>query len=497
MTDTPYQQLESRFQRLMALGDAEAMLQWDWAAMMPCGAAEARSEQLAALKAVGHGILISPEIEELLEAAENDGGLDLWQAADLRKMKHMRLHASALTEELVTALSKASSACETVWRTARPEADFAAVRPSLEALLKLVREAAAAKAERLALSPYDALLDQYDPSARAADIDAEFSDLEGFLPDFLQEVLSRQKQSPAAMLPRGPFPVKQQRRLSMRLMTALGFDFNHGRLDVSLHPFCGGSPDDVRITTRYDKNDFTSSIMGVLHETGHALYEMGLPKEQRGRPVRRALGMSIHESQSLLIEMQVCRSRDFLSFAAPLFAEAFNGEGPAWEADNLFGLYTKVEPGFIRVVADEVTYPSHVIIRYRLERAMIAGDLQVADLPAAWNEGMKRMLGLTPPDDREGCLQDIHWFGGDWGYFPTYTLGAMAAAQLFEAAKNSDKGIVEGIRQGDFTPLLAWLRENVHSKGSLLTSRDLMTKATGRPLNPDAFKRHLRQRYSA
>jgi carboxypeptidase Taq len=205
--------------------------------------------------------------------------------------------------------------------------------------------------------------------------------------------------------------------------------------------------------------------------------------------------MMLHESQSLLIEMQVCRSRAFLAFATPLLREEFGGDGAAWQADNLYRHYTRVEPGCVRVEADEVTYPAHVILRYDLERAMIAGDLQVADLPRAWNDGMRRLLGVTPPDDRLGCLQDIHWYDGAWGYFPTYTLGAMAAAQIFQAAVAADPAILDGIARGEFVPLVTWLRTNVHGKGSLLSARELLTEATGRPLDTEAFKTHLRQRY--
>lgn len=494
MSESPYRKLEDRFRRLAALRDAEAILHWDWSAMMPSGAAVGRSGQLAELKAVQHGLLASPETADLLAAAAGEN-LDGWRKANLREMKRRWVHASALSETLVAALSRAASACETVWRASRPAGDFAAVAPSLEALLALVREAAAAKGEKLRMSHYDALLDAYEPFARAQEIDAEFSSLKAFLPDFLAQVLERQAQKPEPLRPQGPFPADRQRRLCARLMKALGFDFDHGRLDVSLHPFCGGAADDVRITTRYDVDDFTSGVMGALHETGHALYEMGLPKEWRGQPVGDALGMAVHESQSLLIEMQVCRGADFLSFAAPLMAEALGGDGPAWTAENLTGLYAHVAPGFIRVDADEVTYPLHVILRYELEKAMIAGELEVSGLPAAWNDGMKRLLGLTPPSDREGCLQDIHWFGGDFGYFPTYTLGAMAAAQLFEAARESGAAIGDGIRRGDFAPLRAWLGANVHCKGSMPTSKELMIQATGRELDPEAFQRHLKARY--
>jgi carboxypeptidase Taq len=278
-------------------------------------------------------------------------------------------------------------------------------------------------------------------------------------------------------------------------MAAVGFDFTHGRLDTSLHPFCGGVPDEVRITTRYDEADFAKALMGVLHETGHALYERGLPGDWRAQPVGAARGMAVHESQSLLIEMQACRSAEFAAYLAPLAREAFAGKGPAWTADNLLRLNNRVSPGFIRVDADEVTYPAHIILRYRLEKNIIAGDLPLADLPGAWNEGMQALLGITPPDDRHGCLQDIHWFDGAWGYFPTYTLGAIAAAQLFAAATAAIPEIPAAIGRGDFAPLIGWLRQNVHAWGSFHSTDALLEQATGRPLDPKAFEAHLTARY--
>ncbi|MEQ8192863.1 MAG: carboxypeptidase M32 [Rhodospirillales bacterium] len=491
----PYQKLEERYRRLKALSEAEAVLHWDMSTMMPRGGAAARAEQLAELKAVQHTILTAPETADLLDAAEGLTGLDPWQRANLREMRRHWAHSSALPEALVVARSKAESACETVWRTARPNADFALILPHVEKLLEIVKEVAAIKAGKLGLGLYDALLDKYEPGAGSAEIDREFEILEAFLPDFLPRVLEHQAKQEPVVLPTGPFPEKKQQALGVKFMEALGFDFDHGRLDISLHPFCGGTPDDVRITTRYDEEDFTSSLMGVLHETGHALYERGLPKDWRSQPVGDPRGMSMHESQSLLVEMQVCRSRPFLEYATPIITEAFGGTGKAWTVDNLYRLYTRVTPDFIRVDADEVTYPAHVILRYRLEKAMIEGDLPIRDLPGAWNDAMKRLLGITPPTDREGCLQDIHWYDGAWGYFPTYTLGAMTAAQLFQAAQQADGGIVPGIRTGNFGPLMTWLRRNVHEKGSSLSTREILVQSTGKPLDAEVFKNHLEQRY--
>ncbi|MEO5372964.1 MAG: carboxypeptidase M32 [Alphaproteobacteria bacterium] len=490
-----YAKLEDRFARLEKLGEAIGFLDWDSQTMMPPGGAASRAEQMATLKSIHHDLMTAPEVGEWLGLAMAEGMSDgdPWRRANLREMHRQWVSATAVPADLVEALSRAESACEMTWREARSRSDFSVVAPRLAELLGLVRQVARARGERLGCSPYEALLDQFEPDGRCARIDAVFADLESFLPPFLAAVLERQGNPPP--VPVGPFPVARQRELGVRLMTALGFDFDHGRLDVSHHPFCGGSRDDVRITTRYDEADFTSSLMGVLHETGHALYELGLPAAWRHQPVGRARGMSLHESQSLLIEMQACRSRAFITFAAPLMRAAFAADGEAWETDALHRHYTRVKPDFIRVDADEVTYPAHVILRYRLEQALVAGTMEVRDLPDAWGQGMRTLLGLTPPDDRLGCLQDIHWYAGAFGYFPTYTLGAMTAAQLFDAACRADPDVMPGLERGDFTPLLGWLRPHVHGMGSLLSTDDLLTQATGRPLDASVFKDHLRRRY--
>ncbi len=496
MSATAYETLETRFRRMALLSEAAGVLHWDAAAIMPEGGAEARGEQLAELKAVVHGLMTAPDMGDLIADAEATGSdLDPWQSANLREIHHQWIKSTALPEDLVVALSRASTTCETVWRTARADNDYAAIKPYMQEVLDLTREAGQAKAEATGLSLYDALLDDYEPGGRSADIDAVFGELQAFLPGFLGEVLEAQARRPALLMPEGPFPIETQKALGEQFMAALGFDFDHGRLDVSLHPFCGGIPEDVRITTRYDEEDFTSSLMGVLHETGHALYERGLPDRWRRQPVGEALGMSIHESQSLLVEMQVCRSKAFLEWAAPIMREAFGGSGPAWETDNLYRLYTRVEPGFIRVDADEVTYPAHVILRYQLERALLEGDMSLDDLPTAWNDGMEELLGIRPPTDTLGCMQDLHWYDGAWGYFPTYTLGAMSAAQIYRAAREDDPAIQDGIGKGDFEPLMAWLGEHVHGKARLLHAPELLTQATGRPLDAKVFEDHLRQRY--
>ena len=496
MENQSYRQLEQRFRRLYALRGAERVLDWDGATLMPEGGAEARSEQLAALGVLGHELLTDNLTGDLLDAAEAelaDG--EAWRRANLREMRREWRHATALDAEFVETLGKACRRCEMVWREARPKSDFALVQPALQEVLTLTREAAARKAEVFGCSPYDALLDLYEPGLTWDRIDAIFAGVETFLPGLLGEVLERQAAAPAAIQPEGPFPVEAQTALARQAMQQVGFDFRHGRLDTSLHPFCGGVPEDVRITTRYDEQDFLSSLSGVLHETGHALYERGLPEQWRLQPVGLARGMMLHESQSLLIEMQACRSPQFVAFLAPLAREAFGGAGPAWEPDNLLRVIGRVKPDFIRVDADEVTYPAHILLRTRLEQALLTGDLPLDELPGAWNEGMESLLGIAPPEDRIGCLQDIHWFDGAFGYFPTYTLGAMAAAQLFAAARQAVPEIPGCLSRGDFAPLLGWLRENVHGLGSSLGGEEIIRRATGKTLDPAVFEAHLRARY--
>lgn len=489
-----YQQLTKRFGRMLTLQSIEDVLHWDTATMMPEGAAPARGEQLALLRVVQHEISSAPDMEALLGAAAGEQLAD-WERANLREMRRHWIHAACVPVELVEALSRARSRCEARWRSARPAANFAAVAPLLEEVVRLTREVASARAERLGTSRYEAMLDEHEPGLRCADIDRLFDDIATWLPALLGEALERQRRRGEPLPLEGPFPVALQRELGLRFMRLVGFDPERGRLDVSAHPFCGGTPDDVRITTRYDESDFASGLMAVLHETGHALYQLNLPAAWRHQPVGAPRGMGTHESQSLLVEMQACRSREFLEYAAPIIRDTFGRQGPAWDADNLYARYIRVAPGCIRVDADEVTYPAHVIMRYRLERAMLEGELEVVDLPHAWNEGMGTLLGVTPPDDRLGCLQDIHWYDGAFGYFPSYTLGAITAAQLFQSAIAEDAGILPGLSHGDFSALRGWLVERVHQHGSRFTTPELVEQATGSALDIAHYKAHLQARY--
>ncbi len=495
---TAYDKLTARFTRIATLGEASAVLGWDAATMMPPGGGPARGDQLAVLAGLSHGLLSKPEVGDELSAAEaEDLGGDDWRAANLRLMRKAYIRATAMPRDLVEAQARANSACEKVWREAHRKSDFAAVLPYLQEVVRLVREAAAALAAALNLSPYDALMDGFQHGLRAVEVANVFAGYETFLRDALPEAEERQARQPAAVPPKGPFPIAAQEALCRRVSERLGLDYSHARLDRSAHPFSGGSHTDVRITTRYDQADFTQAVLAVMHETGHALYERGLPADYDRQPVGEAAGMAVHESQSLIVEMQACRSDAFLSWLGPELHKAFGGDAAAYEVSNLARMWRRISRGFIRVDADEMTYPAHVILRFHLEQALVGGELNAADLPAAWNDGFQSLLGITPPDDARGCLQDIHWYDGAFGYFPSYTLGAMAAAQLMAAARRAVPGIDPGLARGDLSLLLGWLRRNVHGVGSRLTFNELLQGATGKPLDPADFRAHLTTRYLA
>jgi carboxypeptidase Taq len=369
------------------------------------------------------------------------------------------------------------------------------VAAPLAEVVYLVREAAAAWGPALGLSPYDALMDGYQPGIGVADVTPVFARYEAFLAGALPRAEALQAAAGAPLPLPGPFPADTQEALCHRLSQRAGLEFTHARLDRSTHPFCGGTPTDIRITTRYDESDCAQAIMGVLHETGHALYERGLPAAYARQPVGEAAGMGAHESQSLIMEMQSCRSDAYLGWLGPQLLATFGGDPAPYAPANLAKLWRRVKRGMIRVDADEMTYPAHVILRFRLEQALVSGDLAVADLPGAWNDGLTALLGITPNTDAEGCLQDIHWYDGAFGYFPSYTLGAMAAAQLMAAARRAEPGVDVTLAEGDHAPLLGWLRTHVHAQGSRLGFNDLLRQATGKPLDPADFEAHLAARY--
>lgn len=487
---TRYNALAARFREIALLEDASNLLHWDATTQMPDASAHARGEQMATLSTLRHRLLCEPALAEWLDEAEASIQLlNDWQQANLREMRRIWLHATCLDAALVEELSRLTLESEHVWFEARAANDFARMRPLLERILTLTRESAVARGQALGCSAYEGLLDQYDPGLRCETIDRCFDALAARLPITIAKALETQNGQASCNL---SAPLAQQEALSRRILEAMHFDFSAGRLDTSPHPFCGGAKGDIRITTRYNEADFTEGLFGVLHESGHALYERQLPADWRYQPVGDARGMSFHESQSLFVEMQLAQSKPFMAFLAPHLSKAF---GHHFDSETLYRSVTRVERGLIRVTADEVTYPAHIILRYQLEKAMLSGDLQVGDLPHAWAEGMRTLLGIVPDTDKDGCLQDIHWPGGAFGYFPTYTLGALIAAQLMETVRGALPDLDAQIEQGEFAPLQAWLGTHIHAQGSRYGTEELLQRTTGKPLGIEAYSRYIERKY--
>jgi carboxypeptidase Taq len=495
MSASPYKQLEQEFRRLHAFRGALALLRWDAAVMMPRGSADVRGEQLAALETEHHALLTSPRVSRLLDRAQaNTQGLEDWQLANLREMRRQRDHAIATPVTLISRLAKATSRAESQWLEARQQGKFELFAPHLEEVVRLVRDKAALLGQALNLAPYDALVDEFTPGVTTAEIDAMFKALSRRLPALIREVIALQEKQPIQPLS-GKFTASKQRALTVEIMKAMGFPFDRGRLDESQHPFTEGVPGDIRITTRFDSTDVFSGILGALHETGNAMYDLGLPQEWRDQPVGRDRGMALEESQSLLMEMVICRSRPFVRYLKPLLEKHFGVSGPEWSEENLYAHLTRVKRGPIRVDADELTYTLHIQLRYELENQLLSGELAVRNLRDAWNAGMEQRLSVKPQNDLEGVLQDVHWAVGSFGYFPSYALGAVMAAQFYEAMRFAVPDVEAQIARGEFSGLMGWLRDHVHSQGARVSAQDLLKNATGKPLSAAPALRYLEGKY--
>ena len=492
-TTTAYDELRQRHQRIHRLSHLQSIAAWDQSSMMPPKGNEARSLALAEIGGLLHQMATDSALKDLLARAEQEN-LDAVQRADLREMKRAWRAANALPQSLVEAKTLANARCEHAWRTQRPANDWPGFLENLREVVRLQREEARLLAEESGLSKYDALMDQYEPGMRAAEVDRVFGDLRQWLPGLIQQVQAKQA-GESVLQPQGPFPTAAQRALGHDAMALMGFDFEAGRLDESAHPFCGGVPEDVRLTTRYREDSFLPALTGTIHETGHARYEQMLPRHWLGLPIGRARSMGIHESQSLSFEMQLGSHPGFAKLLSPLIVKHL-GEQPAFAPDNINRLMTRVERGFIRVDADEVTYPAHVILRYEIERPLIEGQIECEDIPALWDQKMMELLGLdTRGNYRNGCMQDVHWSCGLYGYFPCYTLGAMYAAQWFATMRRTIPQLDAKIAAGELAPIFAWLEANVWSQGSRWETPELVQRASGEALNPAHFKAHLQSRY--
>ena len=495
MSHPAYDELAATWQRLHHFGHLQAIASWDRMALMPTSGNTARANAMAEMDGLLHGIRTDPKLVMMLERTQNET-LDDFQRANVREIRRDWRTANALPAALVQAQSMANSRCEHAWRTQRPANDWKGFLENFREVLKLSREQAKFLADRTGLSPHDALMDNYEPGMTGETVDKLFGDLQTWLPDLVRQVRNKQA-GETVHVPVGPFSRSAQYAIGLEAMKLLGFDFEAGRLDESAHPFCGGVPEDTRLTTRYREDSFVGSLWGTIHETGHGRYEQSLPRDWLGQPVGWARSAGIHESQSLSFEMQIGLSRPFVGLLPPRLAAHF-GNQPAFEPDNLFRWLTRVQPSFIRVEADELTYPLHIILRYRIERDLIEGRVEAGDIPALWDEAMAKLLDVdTRGNFTNGCMQDVHWGEGLFGYFPSYTLGAMYAAQWFAAIRAETPDLDTRMAAGDLAPAFDWLRANIWQQGSRWTTAELVTRATGGPLDAAHYRRHLEARYLA
>ncbi len=493
LTTPAYTELTTLNTQLHNLRHLASIAGWDRAANMPPKGQDARAAAMAELAGLMHRLRTDPKLRDQIDRAGQEN-LDPVQRANLREIQREWRQANALPESLVQRSEMATSRCEHAWRTQRGNHDWAGFVENFRAVLAVGREEAALLSAQSGLSKYDAMMDRFEPGMTSATVSRVFGDVRQWLPDLIQKVRDKQVTQPL-IEPRGPFPVAAQRALCDQVMRLLGFDFEAGRLDVSTHPFCGGVPEDVRMTTRFRDDDFLGSLMGTVHETGHGRYEQNLPRDWLGQPVAEARSMALHESQSLSFEMQLGSHPGFVRQLAPLVSQAF-GDQPAFAANNLHRLMTRVKPGLIRVDADEVTYPAHIILRYEIERPLIEGEIEPEDIPALWDAKMAELLGIdTRGNFKDGPLQDVHWPEALFGYFPCYSLGAMFAAQWFAAMRRAMPDLDAQIDAGNFGPVFNWLRDNIWSQGSRWTTDELALRASGETLNPAHFKAHLERRY--
>lgn len=481
------------------LAQASALLSWDQVTHMPPGGAEARGRQMATLARLQHARWTDPELDELVTDLERTGvdGAPLSgdAAALVRETRRLIDRARRLPADLVAAISRQRVRGRQVWGRARAADDFGAFAPELRAMLGLAREQAAALAPDR--PPYDALHDLYERGSTAERVAAVFDPLR----DEIRELLAAIRASgvrPDAGILRRAYPEAAQEAFAVATVEAMGYDFARGRLDRTAHPFAIRVGDgDVRITTRYQGGFLPSALFGTIHEAGHAMYEQNLPAEHADTPLGSSVSLGIHESQSRLWENLVGRSPAFWAGAYPRLQATFPGVLDDVALDAFVAAVNDVRPSLIRVEADEVTYHLHVMLRFDLERALIDGSLAVDDLPEAWRAGSRELLGIEPPSDRDGCLQDVHWSQGMFGYFPTYSLGTLASVQLWEAMRRDLGDLDALVREGRFTPLRSWLVEHVHRHGTRYEPEELLRRATGSPLSAEPYLRYVRAKYGA
>ncbi len=486
------EQFVSRVRDLYRYDAIQGHLGWDQETKMPPKGAGARGEILAWIATQSHNLLTDPKLGELISTLE-ENDCDSWLTANVKEMRRKFDEASKLPAEFVSEFTKTRSQALVAWKEARENNDFDNFAPYLEKLIQMTNQ----KIEYLGCdtTPYDVLLDEYEIGMKVEDYDPLFSGLKQRLVPLLHSIMKSETVVPT--LPEGiRFSADEQEEFCLKVSRRMGFDFDAGRMDRSTHPFCAGLwPSDTRITTRFDEADPFSCLYAVMHESGHGLYEQGLPSEHSYTPVGRAVSLGVHESQSRFWENQIGRTSAFWKVVLPWFKEHFP-ECPDWDEEQLDLVANEVKPDFIRVEADEITYNLHIMLRYEIEKKIFNEGLPVHKIPETWNLMFEEWFGIKPPNDTLGCLQDIHWSMGAFGYFPTYTLGNLYAAQLLDAMSKDLGDINQIIESGKWDSMLEWLREKVHSQGSVMTPSELIESATGHPPSPEPFLAYVEEKYS-
>jgi len=488
-----YTKLKKIFKDASLSSDIAGILHWDMSTMMPSNSRDQRAEQLAYLSKLSHDKISSNEVRDLILEAKSEE-LNQNETYNLREIEREHKLTSSVPSDLIQKISRTSAKCEGEWQDARKNSNFNLIKKSLGELIKLTKEEADILGKEFNLSPYEALVNKFEPGSNTKLIANVFDDLQKFLTPLIDTIIEKQRSQ--NILPiQYKISENQQKVIAEHIMKIIGFDFKRGRLDKSVHPFCGGSTNDVRITTRYNEDNPFSSLDGVMHETGHALYELNLPEKWSHQPVGKSRGMAMHESQSLLIEMQITRSLAFKTFLSKLLKDKFNIIDKSFDANNLYLLGTRVEKSFIRVESDEVTYPLHIILRFNLERKIFNNEIGVNDIPEAWNDEYKKLFDKKVEKDTDGCLQDVHWYAGLFGYFPTYSLGALTAAQFASQLRIDLPKLDLNIEKGKFDDLVNWLKTNIHEKASFFSTNEVLEQVTNSSLNAKYFKNYINNRY--
>ena len=490
-----YDSLVGRLEEIGRLGHVMGIMHWDQEVIMPPGGAESRAGQLATLAGIIHEKTTDSSSEKWLDQLEDcpEAHFNAYEWCNIREARREYDRETKVPKELVQEIAELGSKGHQIWVQARKDNKFSDFTGVLTRLIELKKQWA--HHINPDQHPYDVNMDVYERGFSMAQADPLFARLKSELIPLIKAIQESFYQPDCSFMA-GHFPIKKQEQLGKKISSDIGFSFNQGRMDVSVHPFCGGGDaTDVRITTRYREDNFVESLYAVIHETGHGLYEQGRMSELRSLPVSESLTTGIHESQSLFWERMIAQQKSFCSHYLDLFCETFPESLNGVDAQTFYEGINASKPSFIRVEADEVTYPMHVIIRYEIEKGLFDGTVAVDQLPEIWNNKMEEYLGVRPPSDRLGVLQDVHWSGGSFGYFPSYTLGAMYAVQFYNSLKKTNLNLEEEIERGNFSPIKNWLNKNIHSQGRLYSTEDLMRKVTGEPLNPEYFISYLKEKY--